>query len=99
MSVASFVNLHEILKPQLENCQGAVSFLLGMLPVFTKVVLAVTLRLLAFASYLYVPWSCGIIFSTVSYFFIRCIRGMDKSLDNIRFPMSDSALFLELDKF
>jgi hypothetical protein len=62
-----------------------------------KIMLAVTLRLLAGASYLDVGWPYGIAESTVYRIADETLQAIDEALDNIQFPSCESKRMASID--
>lgn len=97
MNVESFMKLKIVIEPlctrqQRVQCTHAPA-------VSVDVMLCVSLRLLAGASYLDVSWPYGIGVSTVYEIFEQTIDALDQSLRNIQFPTTESACTNEAQKF
>jgi hypothetical protein len=86
LSKADFMKLSLLLRPHLERQQ---SHPRGCNPaVKTTVMLAITMRILAGASYLDVGWLSGLADATVYAFFDETLAAIGELLDSMSFPKS-----------
>lgn len=97
MNYNTFSNLKTLIAPachrgERHNSQTAPA-------VSVDVMLCVTLRVLAGASYLDVSWPYGIAISTVYLVFNDTIAAIDHALGNIRFPKTEEDCRIQSDKF
>jgi DDE superfamily endonuclease len=97
LSKVDFMNLSLLLRPRLER---QLSRPRGCKPALkTTVMLAVTMRILAGASYLDVGWPYGLADATVYVIFDETLAALDEVLDNMSFPKSTEECVRAADNF
>lgn len=97
MSFDQFMSLRNDIQPMCKRRQRRNAYLARA--VSTEVMLCVTLRILAGASYLDVSWPYGISTSTVYSVFHETLQALDETLSNIIFPIEEQHCVQEATRF